>query len=140
MKGPYTEPLYIPNKPPDSLQLYNSSVDYEEVEHQESVEKLGRMAKKLFNDDEDIKVDSNESKPGSPFSPQTLSSELKRKKGNNITTIPPEHELSKLERGEVSFVSNLFSCVWSSLCSSLLTALLFDCRFLLEQSVPASVC
>uniref|UniRef100_A0A3Q1HB68 Protein kinase domain-containing protein n=2 Tax=Anabas testudineus TaxID=64144 RepID=A0A3Q1HB68_ANATE len=98
VKGPYTEPLYIPNKPPDSLQLYNSSVDYEEVEHQESVEKLGRMAKKLFNDDEDIKVDSNESKPGSPFSPQTLSSELKRKKGNNITTIPPEHELSKLER------------------------------------------
>lgn len=101
MAGPYTEPLYIADKPPDSLQLINSSVDCEdEEEHQESVEEVitaGRKAKELDDDYEEKEADSNESKRGSPFCPPTLISEPNHKSGK-IT----DFELRKLERGEVS--------------------------------------
>ncbi|XP_073350691.1 mitogen-activated protein kinase kinase kinase 14 [Pagrus major] len=97
VKGPYTEPLYFADKPPDS-QLINSSIDCEdEEEHQESVEKLitvGRKTKKLGDDDEEKEA---ESKRGSPFCPQTLISEPNHKRANKITTVP-ELELRKLER------------------------------------------
>ncbi|XP_070836775.1 mitogen-activated protein kinase kinase kinase 14 [Chaetodon trifascialis] len=95
VRGPYTEPLYCADKPPDSLQLVNSSVGYEE-EHQESVEKVitaGRKTK-YPGDDEEEKEDS---KRGSPFCPQMLISEPNHKRGNKITTVP-ELELRKLER------------------------------------------
>ncbi|KAE8283390.1 Mitogen-activated protein kinase kinase kinase 14 [Larimichthys crocea] len=98
VKGPYTEPLYFAEKPPDSLQLISSSVDYEdEEEHQESVDKVitaGRKTRDLGDDDEEKEA---ESKRGSPFCPQTLISELSHKRGNKITTVP-ELELRKLER------------------------------------------
>lgn len=115
MKGPYTEPLYIATKPPDSLQLFNSSVVCEEEEHQESVEKPDRKTKKLYNDDKDVKAESNGSEPGSEpgshFSPETLSSEPNHKRGNNKTTVP-ELELRKLERGKINFIFQLiFLCL-----------------------------
>lgn len=99
VKGPYTEPLHFANKPPDSLQLLNSSVNYEdEEEHQESVEELittGRMEE--LNDDDDVEADLKESKRDSSFCPQTLISEPNHKRAKKITTVP-ELELRKLER------------------------------------------
>ncbi|XP_076609789.1 mitogen-activated protein kinase kinase kinase 14 [Chaetodon auriga] len=95
VRGPYTEPLYCADKPPDSLQLVNSCIDYEE-EHQESVEKVitaGRKTK-YPGDDEEEREDSRR---GSPFCPQMLISEPNHKRGNKITTVP-ELELRKLER------------------------------------------
>ncbi|XP_031168114.1 mitogen-activated protein kinase kinase kinase 14 [Sander lucioperca] len=104
VKGPYTEPLYITNKPPDSLQLINSSFNYEnEDDHQESVKVIttGRRTEKLDDDDddgdEDKRAGCNESKRDSLFCPQTLISEPNHKRGNKITTVP-ELELRKLER------------------------------------------
>ncbi|XP_029294447.1 mitogen-activated protein kinase kinase kinase 14 [Cottoperca gobio] len=91
VKGPYTEPLYIADKPPDSLQLI--SVNYEdEDERQESVERViptGRRTEEP-DDDEDSKRDSL-------VCPQTLISEPNYKRSNKITTVP-ELELRKLER------------------------------------------
>lgn len=108
VKGPYTEPLYTANKPPDSLQFINSSVDYDdEEEPQESVENLmtaGRKTKELDDDDEEKEADPSQSKRGSSFCPQTLTSEPNHKRGNKITTVP-ELELRKLEQGEVSLLS-----------------------------------
>lgn len=104
MKGPYTEPLYIANKPPDSLQLITSSFDYEdEGEHQDFVEKVitaGRKMKEVDDDNEE-EAYSNESKQGSPFCPQMPISESNHKRVNKMTTVS-ELELRKLERGEVS--------------------------------------
>ena len=109
VKGPYTEPLYFADKPPDSP-LINSSIDCEdEEEYQESVEKVitaRRKTKKLGDDDEE----EAESKRGSLFCPQTLISEPNHKRGNKITTVP-ELELRKLERGEVSLSFLLVFCV-----------------------------
>ncbi|XP_026181623.1 mitogen-activated protein kinase kinase kinase 14 isoform X2 [Mastacembelus armatus] len=101
VKGPYTEPLYVANKPPDSLQLINSSIDCEdEKEHDKFVEKgitPGRRTKKLQNSDKYKEAESNELKRSSLFGPQTLNSETNHKRGNSITTVP-ELELRKLER------------------------------------------
>ncbi|XP_018557572.1 mitogen-activated protein kinase kinase kinase 14 isoform X1 [Lates calcarifer] len=101
VKGPYTEPLYIANEPPDSLQPINSSVDYEdEVEHEESVERAitaGRRAKELDDEEEEKEADSNESKRGSQCYPQMLISEPNHKRSNKETTVP-ELELRKLAR------------------------------------------
>ncbi|XP_008302499.1 mitogen-activated protein kinase kinase kinase 14 [Stegastes partitus] len=96
VKGPYTDPLYISNKPPDSLQLINSSIDFEDDQRQESVEKVitaGRRTQKLDDDKQEVVANSNESKQGSPLGPQMLISEPNHKRGNKITT-----ELHKLER------------------------------------------
>ncbi|XP_039980155.1 mitogen-activated protein kinase kinase kinase 14 [Xiphias gladius] len=101
VKGPYTEPLCIANEPPDSLQLINSSVDYDdEVDHRESVEKViraGRRTEELDDEEEGKEADSNESKRGSPFCPQMLIPEPNHKRSNKITTVS-ELELRKLER------------------------------------------
>lgn len=111
VKGPYAEPLYFADKPPDSLPLNNSSVDYEdEEEHKESVEKVitaERKTKELGDDNEEKEA---ESKRGQPFCPQTLISEPNHKKNNKITTVP-ELELRKLERGEVSLGVLLMFCL-----------------------------
>lgn len=100
VKGPYTEPLYIANKPPDSLQLITSSFDYEdEGEHQDFVEKVitaGRKMKEVDDDNEE-EAYSNESKQGSPFCPQMPISESNHKRVNKMTTVS-ELELRKLER------------------------------------------
>uniref|UniRef100_A0A3P8TK15 Protein kinase domain-containing protein n=1 Tax=Amphiprion percula TaxID=161767 RepID=A0A3P8TK15_AMPPE len=102
VKGPYTEPLYISTKPPDSLQHINSSVDFEDEERQDSLEQAiiaGGRTKNLDDDEETevVAADCNESKRGSPFCPQMLISEPNYKRGNNMTTVP-ELELRKLER------------------------------------------
>lgn len=110
VKGAYTEPLYIVNKPPDSLQLLNSSI-YNEDEEEESVEKAitaGRRTKG-WNDEED---EEEEAQRG----PRKLISEPNHKKDNKVTTVPelerPEVELRKLERGDVSLsVVLILSCV-----------------------------
>ncbi|XP_031717986.1 mitogen-activated protein kinase kinase kinase 14 [Anarrhichthys ocellatus] len=98
VRGPYTEPFYISNKPPDSLQRINSSLSYED-ELQESVKEVittGSRAEEL-EDDGDGEADCNESKRGSLFCPQTLIPEPNYKRGHKITTVP-ELELRKLER------------------------------------------
>ncbi|XP_071327073.1 mitogen-activated protein kinase kinase kinase 14 isoform X2 [Trachinotus anak] len=96
VKGPYTEPLYIANKPPDFLQHINSSVDFDDVEeHRESVEKVitaGRRTEELHDE-----VEEEEKEQGLPLCPQTLISEPNHKRSNKITTVS-ELELRKLER------------------------------------------
>ncbi|XP_034394339.1 mitogen-activated protein kinase kinase kinase 14 [Cyclopterus lumpus] len=93
VRGPFTEPLYIADKPPDRLQLVNSSVKYED-EHQEPVGK-GIPA---GSGPEDLEDDhGEETKRDSPSRPQTLISEPSYKRGNRVTTVP-ELELRKLER------------------------------------------
>ncbi|XP_029364303.1 mitogen-activated protein kinase kinase kinase 14 isoform X2 [Echeneis naucrates] len=74
VRGPYTNPLYIANEPPDCLQL---SVDFdnEEEEHQESV------TDELDDDRE------GEKERGSPLCPLTLISEPNHKRSNNKTTV-----------------------------------------------------
>ena len=103
VRGPYSEPLYIANKPPDSLGLINSSVNYEDKEeHQVYVGKAvaaGTRTKEPDGEEEEA-AESNESKRGSPFCPQALISEPNHKRSNKITTVS-ELELRKLERGEV---------------------------------------
>lgn len=126
VKGPFTEPLYISNKPPDSLQFISSSVDYEE-EHQESVDKVttaGRKTKELHDDNEEKVAVSGETKRRSPFCPQTLIPEPNHKRGNKITTVP-ELELRKLERGEVCFSEGTLHSMF--LCCELYS--LFSCLF-----------
>uniref|UniRef100_A0A8C4NNF5 Mitogen-activated protein kinase kinase kinase 14a n=1 Tax=Dicentrarchus labrax TaxID=13489 RepID=A0A8C4NNF5_DICLA len=117
VKGPYTEPLYFADKPPDSLQLIDSSFDYEE--HQESVEEVittGRKTKELGDANEE-EADSGESKRGSPFCPQTLISEPNHKRGNKITTVPELElhfylsSLSQLHPAEMQ--EQLLSCLSS---------------------------
>ncbi|KAM9844297.1 mitogen-activated protein kinase kinase kinase 14 isoform 1-T2 [Aulostomus maculatus] len=91
VKGSYTKPLYIPNKPPD--QFGNGSVDCDDEEHQQSEETMitaGRSVMEL-DDDEKEEEDSDESTQGIPF--YLHISEPKTK----ITTVP-ELELRKLER------------------------------------------
>ncbi|KAM6904891.1 mitogen-activated protein kinase kinase kinase 14 [Xenentodon cancila] len=99
VKGPYTEPLHIANKPPDSLQLVINSDNFEdEEEHLEFTDNAimaGLKTKKL--DEKEVERGSNEPKHVFPFSPQMLNSEPQNhKKGSKITTVP-ELELRKLE-------------------------------------------
>ncbi|XP_059204243.1 mitogen-activated protein kinase kinase kinase 14 [Centropristis striata] len=99
VKGPYTEPLYIANKPPDSLQLLSSSFNYEEEEDQESAEEVmttGRRTEELDDDGEGKEANCYESKQDSLFCPQTLISEPNQKRSKKATTVP-ELELRKLE-------------------------------------------
>ncbi|XP_047427143.1 mitogen-activated protein kinase kinase kinase 14 [Mugil cephalus] len=97
VKGPYTEPLYIANKPPDFLQLINSSADLEDEEEcQGYLKATGRRTKKL-EDEEGVDAEYNKSKHDSFSGPQMLISEPKQKKCNKITTVS-ELELRKLER------------------------------------------
>ncbi|KAL6102549.1 map3k14 [Pungitius sinensis] len=80
VRGPYTEPLFVSNKPPDSLQHLESS-GRDEVEHQEAAEDAVDGARER----------------DSLSCPQTLISELSYKRGHKVTTVP-ELELRKLER------------------------------------------
>lgn len=137
VKGPYTEPLYTANEPPDSLQLINSSVYCVDEEHQESVEKVitaWRSVKESDDEDEEEEADSDKSERGKPLCLQKLIPEPNHK----ITPVP-ELELRKLERGEVS-LSFLLIFLVSNVLQLLHNVFLFVCRFLPEQSVPASFC
>ncbi|XP_035470607.1 mitogen-activated protein kinase kinase kinase 14 isoform X2 [Scophthalmus maximus] len=98
-RGPHTEPLYVVNKSPDSLQLINSSIDYddEEKERQESVEDLITAERKTKGLDEEEEEEEGDSKRCLQFCPQTLIHEPNHKRGNKITTVS-ELELRKLER------------------------------------------
>lgn len=102
MKGPYTEPLHVVTKLPDSSQLSNSSDFDDQEDHVESAEKVitaGLKTQKL------------------PSGPQTLISEPSQKWSNKISTVP-ELELRKLERGDVSVDRRGFHvrkrCSWFS--------------------------
>ncbi|XP_034450292.1 mitogen-activated protein kinase kinase kinase 14 isoform X2 [Hippoglossus hippoglossus] len=100
VKGPYTEPQYIANKPPDCLPLVSRNVDHDEVEeHQESVQNLittGGKRKEL-DDAEEEEADEDELKPGLQCSPRTLIYEPNHKRSSKLTTVS-ELELRKLER------------------------------------------
>ncbi|XP_067472203.1 mitogen-activated protein kinase kinase kinase 14 [Thunnus thynnus] len=97
VKGPYTEPLYTSNKPPDSLRLINSSVSYEDEEHQESVEKVitAWSVKESDDDNEEEEADSDKLERGKPLCLQRLVPEPNHK----ITTVSElDLDWSKLER------------------------------------------
>lgn len=105
MDGPYTEPLYCVDKPPDSLQLVDSSVDYGDEEgRRESLE--GVITARWKSSEPDDKV--TEANPDLSSSPLPLTCEPSRKRGSKITTVP-ELELRKLEQGE-DLTHALLSC------------------------------
>ncbi|KAM4716806.1 mitogen-activated protein kinase kinase kinase 14 isoform 1-T3 [Anableps anableps] len=99
VQGPYKEPLYIPNKPPDDLHLINSSGDFEDKEeHKTSADRVitdlrakNKVAEKA------METSLNEPKRESWNAPQMLVPEPNFKRNNKITTVP-ELELRKLER------------------------------------------
>lgn len=103
-KGPYAEPLYFPDKPPDSVPL-NKSCCEDEEEHKYSTVTTAKKTKKLGDHNEE----KAEPKLCPMVHPIMLMSEPDHKK-NNLNGVP-ELELRKLERGEVSHnvrLSSLF--------------------------------
>lgn len=97
MKGPYAEPLYFPDKPPDAVPLNTSCCEEEEEEedeHKYSTVTTAKKAKKLGEDNEG----KAEPKHCPMVHPIMLMSEPGHKK-NDLSGVP-ELELSKLERGE----------------------------------------
>lgn len=104
VKGPYAEPLYFPDKPPDSGPQSESCCEDEE-EHKYSTVTTAKKTKKLGDDNEE-KAELNHCPMVNPI---MLVSEPDHKK-NNLSGVP-ELELRKLERGEVShnvLLSSLF--------------------------------
>lgn len=101
VQGPYTEPLYVPNKPPDDLHPTYSSGEFEdEEEHKKSADKIiTDLRTKNKAPEKDLETSLNEPKRESWNAPQMLVPELNFKRNNKITTVP-ELELRKLERGE----------------------------------------
>lgn len=93
VKGPYAEPLYFPDKPPDAVPL-NTSCCEEEEEHKYATVTTAKKAKKLGEDNEG----KAESKHCPMVHPIMLMSEPGHKK-NDLSGVP-ELELSKLEHGE----------------------------------------
>uniref|UniRef100_G3PM75 Protein kinase domain-containing protein n=1 Tax=Gasterosteus aculeatus aculeatus TaxID=481459 RepID=G3PM75_GASAC len=89
VRGPYTEPLFVSNKPPDSLQVLDGS-GRDEVEHREAAEDAVSAVNRTEEAGEEPKRDSLSC-------PQTLISEPNYKRGHKVTTVP-ELELRKLER------------------------------------------
>lgn len=101
MKGPYAEPLYVSEKPPDSVPL-NKSCCKDEEECKYSTVATAKKTNTLDNDNED----KGESKQCLMVHPIMLMSEPDHKK-NTLSGVP-ELELHKLERGEVSHNVLLF--------------------------------
>lgn len=95
VKGPYAEPLYVPDKPPDSVPL-NKSCCEDEEECKYSTVTTAKKTKKLS----DVNEEKVELKHCPMVHPIMLMSEPDHKK-NNVSGVP-ELELHKLERGEVS--------------------------------------
>ncbi|XP_041866787.1 mitogen-activated protein kinase kinase kinase 14 [Melanotaenia boesemani] len=130
VKGPYTEPLYVANKPPDSLHLIHSSIDFDnEEEHLKSIDKVitAELKANNLNDGQGVEAGSKESKHGSPTGPQMLISEPIHKRSNKVTTVP-ELELRKLENDfyltslsqlhSAEMQEQLLSCLSSDHCSN----------------------
>ncbi|KAF7661665.1 hypothetical protein LDENG_00256400 [Lucifuga dentata] len=125
VKGPYTEPLYIVNKHPSSLQHIYSRLNSDE-EHDEKVlpsEKIEEV-----DDDEEKKkkkADSEkESEQSSPLCLQALISETSHKM-LNVTTTVSELELRKLERE--FYLSSLSQLHSAEMQEQLLSCLSSDC-------------
>ncbi|XP_062264348.1 mitogen-activated protein kinase kinase kinase 14 isoform X1 [Platichthys flesus] len=100
VNGPYTEPLYIDNKPPVSLPLVSGYVDHDEVEeHRETVQNVVTTRRKMkeLDDEEEEEADENELKPGLQCPPRSLIYEPNHKRSTKLTTVS-ELELRKLER------------------------------------------
>lgn len=95
VKGPYAEPLYFVDKPPDSLPLNHSSFDSEE-DQKSSVQRGITAEGKSENWSYDGEEKEADSKQGLPFCPQI--SESNHKKNDDASTLS-ELELRKLERG-----------------------------------------
>ncbi|XP_043956253.1 mitogen-activated protein kinase kinase kinase 14 [Gambusia affinis] len=98
VQGPYTDPLYVPNKPPDDLHPVYSSGEFEdEEEHKKSADKIiTDLRTKNKIPEKDLETSLNEPKRESWNTPQMLILEPNFKR-NKITTVP-ELELRKLER------------------------------------------
>lgn len=94
VRGPFTEPLYIPNKPPDDLHPVNSCGEFEEEEEHKKV--AGKAITKIKVAEKDVETSPNEPKRESWNAPQMLVPEPNFKR--NKITIVPELELRKLER------------------------------------------
>lgn len=103
LKGPYAEPLYFAEKPPDDPPLNHCGLDYDEEQRSPAGPGITAAtdSKKLGSLCEE--TEAEELKPSSPCYPQT--SEPNHKRSNKTSTVP-ELELRKLERGA------LFSMIW----------------------------
>ncbi|XP_038134179.1 mitogen-activated protein kinase kinase kinase 14 [Cyprinodon tularosa] len=98
VRGPYTDPLYVPNKPPDNPQPIMSLSDFEDLqEHKMSVDREMTGTKNKVVE-KDMEISPNEPKRESCNAPQMLIPEPNFKR-NKIPAVPePELELRKLER------------------------------------------
>ncbi|XP_029997338.1 mitogen-activated protein kinase kinase kinase 14 isoform X3 [Sphaeramia orbicularis] len=96
VRGPYTEPLYVVNKPPDSVQHIYSSVQ-DEDDNQESIEEVQTPERRKKSYDEKDEANCDKSDLGSPLRLQTPVYEPIHKTGSKVTT-KSELELRKLER------------------------------------------
>lgn len=113
MKGPYAEPLYFPDKPPDSVPLYNSCCE-EKAASKYSTVTTAKKTKKPSDDNEEKAA----SKHCPVVHPIMLMSEPENKK--NDLSVVPKLELHKLERGEAShnvLPSSFFSYFHPTDCS-----------------------
>ncbi|XP_028311651.1 mitogen-activated protein kinase kinase kinase 14 [Gouania willdenowi] len=95
VKGPYTEPLSVTNKPPDPCALRSSSVELDDAENMDSHGTPIKSHKKCIKWENEAAVEA-ESKQCLPVSPITLIQEP-IKRGSKVST-GPELELCKLER------------------------------------------
>lgn len=103
VKGPYAEPLTVPDEPPDSAEPLDKSCCEDEEERKYSTVTTAKKTKQLGDDNEE----RVESKHCPMVLPIMLMSEPDHKK-NKLSGVP-ELELRKLERGEVSHNVLLFS-------------------------------
>lgn len=96
LRGPYAEPLYFAEKPPDYPPLNYCGLDYDEEQRNPARPGItaATESKKLGSHCEE--TEAEESKPSSPCCPQI--SEPNHKRSNKTSTVP-ELELRKLERG-----------------------------------------
>ncbi|XP_068606219.1 mitogen-activated protein kinase kinase kinase 14 [Brachionichthys hirsutus] len=89
VKGPYAEPFYRVDRPPDSLQKDDRIADYDaEEEHEESVETAVTAGTERTKTKEPA---------ASCFLPQMLIAEPNHTRGDKVTSVP-DLELRKLER------------------------------------------
>ncbi|XP_071399875.1 mitogen-activated protein kinase kinase kinase 14 [Centroberyx affinis] len=127
-RGPYTEPLHIVDKPPDSLQHPTSRVDSDsDSEFEEKVVISGKEEELEDDDDDDDaenEADADTSEQGSPLRLQTLISEPNHQMGN-VTTTVSELELRKLERD--FYLSSLSQLHSAEIQEQLLSCLSSDC-------------
>lgn len=108
LRGPYAQPLYFEEKPPDYPPLNHGSLDYDKEQRgsaQPGITAATDLKKWAYHCEE---TEAEETKPSSPCCPQI--SEPNHKRSNKTSTVP-ELELRKLERGALFSVTVIVTVI-----------------------------